>query len=426
VILSILRVTDSPLINQLFAEHKLIQSGLINRKNNRDLFMLKRHRPLIISVLIIVAIAVLIVYLKRPHPIAVVVQEVTKGEVLATITNTRAGTLKACQRARLSPSIGGQIESLLVKEGDRVKAGQLLLEIWNDDHQAQVTLAQYESERVAALVREACIIGDLAKREAYRLRTLFKKNMVSAESVDQAESAANAKLAACEAAHISVKVSQSKIDATQAALARTRLSAPFNGRVAEVNGEVGEFLTPSPIGVATLPAIDLIDYSCLYVSAPIDEVDAPQIRPQMPARISLDAFAGRTFSGRVRRVADYVLDLEKQSRTVEIEVEFINIDNLDNMLPGYSADAEVILQQRENVLRIPTAALFDRNKVLIFKENELLEQRKIKIGISNWSYTEVLDGLVAGELLVTSIEREGVEEGARAIVENKDDENKDD
>jgi len=385
--------------------------------------MLKRYRLLIIIVLILLTIGAFIIYLKRPSPIAVVVQEVTKGEVLATITNTRAGTLKACQRARLSPSIGGQIESLLVKEGDRVKAGQLLLEIWNDDLQAQVTLARYESERSAAQVREACIIADLAKREAYRLRTLFKKNMVSAESVDKAESEANAKLAGCQAAHTSVKVSQSKIDATQAALARTRLSAPFDGRVAEVNGEVGEFLTPSPIGVATLPAIDLIDYTCLYVSAPIDEVDAPQIRPQMPARISLDAFAGKIFSGRVRRVADYVLDLEKQSRTVEIEVEFTNIDNTDNMLPGYSADAEVILERRDNVLRIPTAALFESNKVLILNEKGLLEQRSIKIGISNWSYTEVLDGLVAGEQLVTSIEREGVEEGARAVVENKDVEN---
>ena len=385
--------------------------------------MLKKHRLLIISVLIIVTISAFIVYLKRPRPVAVVVQEIARGEVLATITNTRAGTLKACQRARLSPSVGGQIENLLVKEGDRVKAGQLLLEIWNDDLQAQVTLALYQSERSAALMREACIIGDLAKREASRLRSLFKKNMVSAESVDRAESEANARQAACQAAQTSVKVNRSQIDATQAALARTRLSAPFDGRVAEVNGEVGEFLTPSPIGVATLPAIDLIDYSCLYVSAPIDEVDAPQIRPQMPARISLDAFSGKIFAGRVRRVADYVLDLEKQSRTVEIEVEFINIDNTDNMLPGYSADAEVILQQRDNVLRIPTAALFEGDKVLIFKENGRLEQQKITTGISNWRYTEVLDGLVAGELLVTSIEREGVEEGARAVVESKDADN---
>ena len=383
--------------------------------------MLKHHRMLFISLLIIISIAVLIAYIKRPHPVAVVVQEVTQGEVLSTITNTRAGTLKACQRARLSPSIGGQIESLPVKEGDRVKAGQLLLEIWNNDLQAQVSLAKYEYQASIALARQACIMAEVEKREARRLHTLRKKDMVSEESVDQAESEAQAKLAACEAANTKIKVSQSKVDVVQAELARTRLIAPFNGRIAEVNGELGEFLTPSPIGIATLPAIDLIDYTCLYVSAPIDEVDAPRIRPQMPARISLDAFAGKTFDGIVRRVAVYVLDLEKQSRTVEIEVEFTNIEDINNMLPGYSADAEVILERRDNVLRIPTAALFERNTVLILNDDGLLEQRQIKTGISNWSYTEVINGLVADEQLVISIEREGVEDGARAVIEIKHD-----
>lgn len=383
--------------------------------------MLKRHRLLFISLLIIIGIAVLLAYIKRPRPVAVAVQEVTQGEVLSTITNTRAGTLKACQRARLSPSIGGQIETLPVKEGDRVAAGQLLLEIWNDDLQAQVSLARHEYQATIALARQACIIAEVEKREASRLRTLRKKNMVSEESVDQAESESQAKLAACEAANTTIKVSQSKIDVVQAQLARTRLIAPFNGRIAEVNGELGEFLTPSPVGVATLPAIDLIDYSCIYVSAPIDEVDAPQIHPQMSARISLDAFAGKTFEGTVRRVANYVLELEKQSRTVEIEVEFTNIEDTENMLPGYSADAEVILDRRDKVLRIPTMALFERTKVLIFNADQRLELRRIKTGLSNWSYTEVLEGLVAGEQIVISIEREGVEDGARAVIENKHD-----
>ena len=383
--------------------------------------MLKQHRMLFISLLIIFGIAVLFTYIKRPRPVAVVVQEVMQGEVLSTVTNTRAGTLKACQRARLSPSIGGQIENLPVKEGDRVEAGQLLLEIWNDDLQAQISLAQHEYQASIALARQACIIAEVEKREATRLRILRKNKLVSEEIVDQAESEAQAKQAVCEATNIKIKVSQSKIDLVQADLARTRLVAPFIGRIAEVNGERGEFLTPSPIGIATLPAIDLIDYTCLYVSAPIDEVDAPQVRPQMQARISLDAFAGKTFDGTVRRVADYVLEKEKQSRTVEIEVEFSNIKDITNMLPGYSADAEVILKRRDKVLRIPTAAIFERNKVLIFNSDGILEQRQIKVGMSNWSYTEVIDGLIAGEQLVTSIEREGVEDGARAVVEVKHD-----
>ena len=127
--------------------------------------MLKQHRILFISILIIIGIAVLLAYIKRPRPVAVVVQEVMQGEVLSTITNTRAGTLKACQRARLSPSIGGQIENLPVKEGDRVEAGQLLLEIWNDDLQAQVALAKHEYQASIALARQACIIAEVEKRE---------------------------------------------------------------------------------------------------------------------------------------------------------------------------------------------------------------------------------------------------------------------
>ena len=141
----------------------------------------------------------------------------------------------------------------------------------------------------------------------------------------------------------------------------------------------------------------------------------------MPARISLDAFAGKIFDGIVRRVAVYVLDLEKQSRTVDIEVEFSNVEDTDNMLPGYSADAEVILDRRDNVLRIPTAALFERNKVFILNDDGVLEQRQLTTGMSNWSYTEVIDGLQAGERLVISIEREGVEDGASAVIEDQDD-----
>ena len=76
----------------------------------------------------------------------------------------------------------------------------------------------------------------------------------------------------------------------RAALDKTRLTAPFGGTVAEINGELGEFVTPSPIGVPTPPAVDLIDTTSLYVSAPIDEVDAPDIRADMAAHISLDAF----------------------------------------------------------------------------------------------------------------------------------------
>jgi HlyD family secretion protein len=96
--------------------------------------------------------------------------------------------------------------------------------------------------------------------------------------------------------------------------------APFAGVVAEVSIEAGEWTTPSPPGLPIPPVIDLIDISSLYVSAPMDEVDSARIRTGQTVRVTVDSHPGRSFPGHVRRVAPYVLDLEAQNRTVEIEV----------------------------------------------------------------------------------------------------------
>jgi HlyD family secretion protein len=197
------------------------------------------------------------------------------------------------------------------------------------------------------------------------------------------------------------------------------LKAPFDGVVAEVNAELGEYVTPSPPGIPTPAAVDLIDDSCLYVVAPIDEVDAPAIRTGMPACVSLDAFPERRCRAKVRRIAPYVLDVEKQARTVEIEVELAGNEDNAALLPGYTADVEVILEQRDNVLRVPTESVLEDSRVLIYRESDgRLELRPFKSGVSNWRYTEVLSGIEEGERIVVSVDREGVEDGALVTVES--------
>lgn len=338
--------------------------------------------------------------------------------VEATVANTRAGTLKACRRARLAPSAGGQVSALEVREGDRVERDQLLLELWNDDLRAQRRLAESEVLASRSRTEEACLGAEMAEREARRLRPLHAKGLVSVERLDQVETEARIRAAACRAARAAEQVSAARVAVAQAALDRTRLRAPFAGVVAEVTGEVGEFVTPSPPGIPTPPAVDLIDGSCLYVSAPIDEVDAPAIRPGLPARITLDAFPNRKFPGRVRRIAPYVLDLEKQARTVEVEVEFAQPEAEAALLPGYSADVEVILEARPEALRIPSEAVLEGGRVLVLDEDGILRERRITPGLRNWTYTEVLEGLVEGEPVVVSVGRAGVEAGAPAVAEN--------
>jgi HlyD family secretion protein len=201
------------------------------------------------------------------------------------------------------------------------------------------------------------------------------------------------------------------------------LYAPFDGIVAKIVGEVGEYSTPSPPGVSMPPAIDLIDDTCLYVKAPMDEVDAPKIRVGQTARITLDAFAKKPFPARVRRVAPYVTAVEKQARTVDVEVDFAAADAIRGLLVGYSADVEIVLDTRDQALRVPTAALLEGNRVLLFKDGTL-EERKVRTGIANWEFTEVLDGLQPGDRIVTSLEKEGVKAGARVRAAEPGDEKK--
>jgi HlyD family secretion protein len=195
------------------------------------------------------------------------------------------------------------------------------------------------------------------------------------------------------------------------------LRAPFDGIVADISGELGEYATPSPPGIPTLPAIDLIDDSCLYVSAPIDEVDAAKLVVGQHSRITLDAMKGHTFSGKVRRIAPYVLDLEKQARTVEVEVEFSELAKSENLLVGYSADVEIVHATREKVLRIPTQTLMEGNRVLLYGSDGVLEERKVSTGLSNWEYAEVISGLNEGDQIVSSLDRPGVKAGVRVVQE---------
>ena len=372
-------------------------------------------RRLLIAVVLVALLAGLVHFLSRPEPIDVLVQSADRGTVESIVANTRAGTVKACRRAHLAPPGGGQIARLDVHVGDRVEQGQVLLTLWNDDLKAGVRLAGSEVKAAKAGAEQVCLQADEADREARRLLQLKKKGQVSDESAGRAMTNARAGQASCRAAQAQIENAEARLDVARAGLERTLLKAPFAGYIAEVNGELGEFVTPSPPGIPTPPAVDLVDTSCLYISAPIDEVDAPQIRTGMLARITLDAVPDTNFLGAVDRIAPYVLEKEKQARTVEVEVLFANPDEYKDLIPGYSADIEIIVARRDDVLRIPTEAILEGNRVLIYPANTVgravLEERQIEVGLYNWKHTEVLSGLVVDEQVVVSVERSDVKAG---------------
>lgn len=376
-------------------------------------------RRWLLVLLVLVLLVGGVAWLKRPKPVAVLVTAIDQGRVESSIANTRAGTVEACQRTKLSATMGGRIEMLAVKEGDRVQKGQLLMKLWNDDQQAQSALALAQVETARKRVVEACAVAANAQSEAERQAALFKQGFVSSARDEQARTEAQARRANCETARADVNQAQARVNVTQVEQARTVLYAPFAGTVAKIVGEVGEYSTPSPPGVPTPPAIDLIDDTCLYVRAPMDEVDAPKLAAAQVVRVSFDALPKQSFPGKVKRVAPYVSAVEKQARTVDVEVVLDPQSRPERLLVGYSANVEVVLAVREQVLRVPTSALQEGSRVLVAGADGTLQERQLKTGLANWEFTEVQEGLAQGERVVTSLEREGVKAGALFVVDDK-------
>lgn len=347
-------------------------------------------------------------------PIEVRLVAVERGQVEETITNSRAGTVKARRRARLSPEVGGQVVSLPFREGDRVEPGAVLLELDASTQRANLELRQRELDAARAEENRACVSADRARREWERVQRLADEQIASVDLLDAAESAYSAATAACSAAGAQTARARAAVGLARTELSKTVLKAPFEGVIAELTVELGEWTTPSPPAMPIPAVLDMIDPTSIYITAPMDEVDSARVHAGQRVRATIDSHRGREFGASITRVAPYVLDVQEQNRTVEVEAELDDQDFASTLLPGTSADLEVILETRNDGLRIPTSALAEGNKALVLA-GEVLEERQLEVGIRNWNFTEVVSGLEEGERIVVSLDQAGLEDGAKAV-----------
>ena len=368
-------------------------------------------------VLVVVALVALVALLRfsvfAPEVIEVRTAAAERGLVEQTVSNTRAGTVKVRLRAELSPQIGGLVVALPHREGAWVEAGELLVGLDSRAQRAELVSARTTVEAVKAQADEACLAAELAEKELIRIQRLHAQGIASEQNLDLLSTDRDRSRAACAAARATVGQAESRVFAAEIQLEFTELRAPFAGTVAELSTEVGEYITPSPPGLPIPPVIDLLDPKSIFVSAPIDEVDAERIAIGQAVRVTVDSRAEQTFTGAVVRVAPYVLDVLEQNRTVEVEVELNNPEAMVGVRPGTSADVELILERTDNALRIPASAVAEGGKVLVL-EDGVLSERLIEVGLRNWRFAEVVNGLDEGEKVVVVRNSPDIKAGARA------------
>ena len=372
------------------------------------------RRLILIGAIAAIVAALRLTYF-RPAAIPVTVSHVETGRVEELVTNNKAGSITARQRASLTPEIGGVIVRLPVSEGDSVRRGQVLLALSDTELRAQLALQERALDSARGAITQTCAEADLAARTLDRTRRLAEDRLVAAQTLDQAESQSVAAAAACSSARARLAEASAAVEVARVALSKTVLRAPFDGIVSKVSARIGEWMAPSMLGAfAPTAAIEIVDNRSIYVRAPLDEVDAGRVRNGLPVRITMDAYPGRSFPGHVTYVSGVVSEAQQQNRTFDVDVAFDDASFARTLLPGTSADLEIILRARDGVLRVPTSAILQGGRVLVVR-GDTLASVPIRTGLANWETTEVLNGLTSGDRVVISLDRVEVREGARVV-----------
>ena len=369
----------------------------------------------VLAVLVLVGFA-LRATVFAPDPIEVRTAQAERGRVEATVTNSKAGTIEARRRAKLSPGTSGIVVELGARRGQRVKRGDVLLRIDDATQRAALAVAEEALKVAEATHSRTCLVAERNRRELERNRQLSEEHhIVSVDLLDALDSAYQVAMADCNVSESEVEHRRAAVEQARAELEKTSLVAPFDAMIAEVSVELGEWVTPSVPLLAAPDVIDAIDLSSLYVSAPMDEVDAALLRVGQAVRVTIDPYPDRSFAGKVVLVAPYVLDVEQQNRTIEVEVELEDQAFSATLVPGTSSDVEVILEIADDVLRIPAYTLLEGGRVLVV-EGERLVEREVRVGLRNWQWVAIESGLSAGDPVVLDVDKKGVAPGAHVTV----------
>lgn len=378
----------------------------------------------------------------RQPAIEVTAMTMSRGHVEQTVASIAAGTVKAGIDSRIAAEIMGKIVAIPAEEGRHVEEGDLLIELNHDELDAQVRLAEANLAAGRALgnqtqigatvyedvsatqVSQARAQMEQAEADFKRLENLFRQKAVSQSDRDQAALAARVAREAYQAALANQRQNQARqeevlssranIEQLEAAVtvakamqAKAFIRAPFSGVIGDIFVDEGEAVTPG------VPLLQLIQDSVRYVEAPFDEANAAELKVGQATRLNLDAYRGVDFPGEVEYIAPVVMLNPDLSRTLNVKVRVL--EDQEKFIPGMSADVVVLVDEKEDVLYLPSEALV-RQRYAYVVENGIARRREVKIGIGNWKTTEILEGLQEGETVITSVSIKELQDGVKVRI----------
>ncbi|HUU27601.1 MAG TPA: efflux RND transporter periplasmic adaptor subunit [archaeon] len=311
----------------------------------------------------------------------------------------------------VAPKISGRLEKILVNIGDPVGFNQLIAVIDDAEYAQQVERARAELDVIKANIEEARSSLEVARREFERIKPLHEKAIASDSELDAAQARYKVQEAKYKVALAQLNQNEAALKEAQVRLAYTEIRASWEERdkssksrvVGERFVDDGTMLTPNT------PIVSILDINTLIGVIYIIERDYSKVEIGMEAALTTDAFPGKTFKGKIVRVAPLLRETSRQAR---VEIEIPNSDWL--LKPGMFIRAEIVFGRRENVTVVPVASLARRDeKQGIFLADSLTMTAHfvpVELGIVNGELAEVLEPPVFG--LVVSMGQHLLEDGA--------------
>lgn len=299
------------------------------------------------------------------------------------------GRVAAEVEISVTPKISGRIKSVSVDVGDRVHRGQVLVTLEDTELAAALHSAQAALEVAEAGARAADAALANAKANLERMQQLYDAGAASKQQLEQAELAYQQASAGVAAAQ--VEQARAGVEAAKANLANCVIVSPIDGVVGARSADPGALAVPGT-PLLTLEAMDTVEVTG---SVTEDDVNKLQVGEEVP--VLVEAAGSRPFAGRISSIAPAA---DAKSRMYPIK---ISIPNQAGVLkPGMFAELELVTEVHRGVLRVPLGAVLNRDGrdlVYVVRDGKV-EERIIKKGISDNSYTEVVSGLKAGEVVV--------------------------
>lgn len=375
-----------------------------------------RRRAVLIAALAVVALGIGILVatatLKtRPIEVSVAAAEAVGGApgVAASEVLTANGYVVARRRASVSTEVSGRLSALYVAEGSRVREGQVLGVLRNDEQRAAVQSAQAALATARAARSEAEASAYEATVGRKRFEALLAKGLVSQSDFDESDARAKVAAARVESAAASVENARARLSAAQVEYARTFIRAPFSGAVLRKEAEVGEVVSPIPSsgGLTRGAIVTMADLSTLEVDVDVNEGYVGRTREGMRAEIALDAYPTDRYPGRVRQI---VPTADRQKATVLVKVTFDSLDA--RVLPEMGAKVTFLADAAappaggtpvaSAAVTIPKTAVADRDgrAVVFVAERGRAALRSVGPRPYGGDRVVVSGGLAPGELVV--------------------------